>query len=123
MKKIAVAGYQDLPDREPQYALGADVIAVSNAATQAIGWISTRACHTNNCPIGIAKQKPHPVSRIVVEKSAHQLANFFEASTDLMQVMACASWHDHLSKFSAEDLTTWKRDMSELTGVAYGGVQ
>jgi glutamate synthase domain-containing protein 2 len=103
-------------------ALGADAIAVSNAAMQAIGCIAMRACHTNNCPVGIASQKPHLVSRLVVEKSANQLKNFFEATTELMQVMARACGHDHLSKFNHDDLTTWKKDMAELSGVTYGGV-
>jgi glutamate synthase domain-containing protein 2 len=103
-------------------ALGADAIAVSNAAIQAIGCIAMRACHTNNCPVGIASQKPHLVSRLVVEKSANQLKNFFEATTELMQVMARACGHDHLSKFNHDDLTTWKKDMAELSGVTYGGV-
>jgi len=39
-----------------------------------------------------------------------------------MQVMARACGHDHLSKFSSGDLTTWKTDMAQLSGVAYGGV-
>ena len=81
-----------------------------------------RACHTNNCPVGIATQKPHLVSRIVIEKSAHRLKNFFDASVELMQVMARACGHDHLSKFSIDDLTTWQREMADLSGVAYGGV-
>ena len=90
---------------------------------QAIGCLAMRACHTNNCPVGIATQKPHLVNRLVVEKSARQLANFFEASVELMQVMARACGHDHLSKFNADDLTTWKREMHELSGVAYGGLR
>ncbi|MEX1368961.1 MAG: glutamate synthase-related protein, partial [Nannocystaceae bacterium] len=40
-------------------ALGADAIAISNSALQAIGCLGMRACHTNNCPVGIATQKPH----------------------------------------------------------------
>lgn len=40
-------------------ALGADAIAVSNSAIQAIGCLGMRACHINNCPVGIATQKPH----------------------------------------------------------------
>ena len=102
--------------------MGADAIAVSNSAMQAIGCIAMRACHTDNCPVGIASQKPHLVSRLVVEKSARQLANFFEASVELMEVMARACGHDHVSKFNIEDLTTWKRDMADLSGVAYGGL-
>ena len=81
-----------------------------------------RACHTNNCPVGIATQKPHLVSRIVIEKSALQLKNFFDASVELMQVMARACGHDHLSKFNINDLTTGKKDMAELSGVSFGGV-
>jgi methylamine---glutamate N-methyltransferase subunit C len=95
---------------------------VSNAAMQAIGCIAMRACHTNNCPVGIATQKPHLVDRLVAEKSAQQLKNFFEASVELMQVMARACGHDHLSKFSPHDLTTWKKEMAELSGIKFGGV-
>jgi hypothetical protein len=39
-----------------------------------------------------------------------------------MQVMARACGHDHLNKFSIDDLTTWQREMVHLTGIAYGGV-
>jgi hypothetical protein len=38
-----------------------------------------------------------------------------------MQVMARACGHDHLSKFEPDDLVTWKREMADLSGVAYGG--
>ncbi|MEM7722374.1 MAG: glutamate synthase-related protein [Pseudomonadota bacterium] len=119
---VITGGLRKPADFIKAMALGADAIAVSNAAMQAIGCIAMRACHTNNCPVGIASQKPHLVSRIVVEKSARQLANFFEASTELMQVMARACGHDHLSKFNPSDLTTWKKDMSEISGVAFGGM-
>ncbi len=119
---IITGGLRKPADFIKAMALGADAIAVSNAAMQAIGCIAMRACHTNNCPVGIATQKPHLVSRLVIEKSADQLKNFFEASVELMQVMARACGHDHLSQFSIEDLTTWKKEMSELSAVTYGGV-
>ncbi len=102
-------------------ALGADAIAVSNSALQAIGCLGMRACHTNNCPVGIATQKPELRARIKIEKGAQQLNNFFRASTELMQVMARACGHTHLNQFSHDDLTTWKRDMAELSGVSFGG--
>ncbi len=120
---IITGGLRTPADFIKALALGADAVALSNAAIQAIGCIAMRACHTNNCPVGIASQKPHLVARLVVDKSAQQLANFFAASVALMQVMARACGHDHLSKFRADDLTTWKREMSALSGVAYGGVE
>ncbi len=119
---VITGGLRKPADFIKALALGADAVALSNAAIQAIGCIAMRACHTNNCPVGIATQKPHLVARLAVDKSAQQLANFFAASVELMQVMARACGHDHLSKFTLDDLTTWKREMADLAGVAYGGV-
>ncbi|NNK65406.1 MAG: Rieske 2Fe-2S domain-containing protein [Rhodobacteraceae bacterium] len=120
---VITGGLRKPADFIKALALGADAVALSNSAMQAIGCLAMRACHTDNCPVGIASQKPHLVSRLVVEKSARQLANFFEASVELMQVMARACGHGHLSEFRQSDLTTWKREMSDLTGIRYGGVQ
>ena len=119
---VITGGLRKPADFIKALALGADAVAVSNAAMQAIGCIAMRACHTNHCPVGIATQKPHLVSRLVVDKSAERLKNFFEASVELMQVMSRACGHDHVSKFNADDLTTWDRQMSELSGVKFGGV-
>jgi glutamate synthase domain-containing protein 2/nitrite reductase/ring-hydroxylating ferredoxin subunit len=104
------------------FALGADGIALANAAIQAIGCLGMRACHTNNCPVGIATQKPHLRARLEVERSALQLRNFFAATVEMMQVMARACGHSHLRDFNLDDLTTWDRDMAYLTGIPYGGV-
>ena len=81
-----------------------------------------RACHTNNCPVGIATQKPELRDRLPVDVAAERLACFLGAAVDLMSVLARAAGHRHLSDFNIDDLTTFKRDMAELTGVAYGGV-
>jgi len=119
---LVITGGLRLPaDFIKALALGADAIAVSNAAIQAIGCLGMRACHTNNCPVGIATQKPHLRQRLKIDKGAGQLNNFFRASTELMQVMARACGHDHLNKFCIDDLTTWDREMAHLTGIAYGG--
>lgn len=104
-------------------ALGADAVAVSNSAQQAIGCVGIRACHTNNCPVGIATQKPDLRRRLKIDRGADQPNNFFRASTELMQVMARACGHDHLSKFCIDDLTTFDREMAHLTGIGYAGVR
>ncbi len=119
---VITGGLRKPADFAKALALGADAVALSNAAMQAIGCIAMRACHTNNCPVGIATQKPHLVSRLVVEKSARRLKNFFEASTELMKILARACGHERLSQFSRDDLTTWKREMADLSGVEYGGI-
>ncbi len=103
-------------------ALGADGVAISNSAMQSIGCVAARMCNTNNCPAGIATQKADLRQKLNVEKSSKQLKNFFEASVELMQVMARACGHDKLSKFNQEDLATWHRDMALLSGIKYSGV-
>jgi len=119
---VITGGLRKPEDFAKALALGADAIALSNAALQAIGCLGMRACHTNNCPVGIATQKPHLVARLLVDKSAEQLTNFLLASVELMQVLARACGHSHLRDFAMDDLTTWKTEMASLTGVAYGGV-
>ena len=102
-------------------ALGADGIALSNSAMQAIGCVAARICNTNNCPAGIATQKEELRKKLDIEKSALQLNNFFTASVELMQVMARACGHDALNQFNYDDLATWNREMALLSGVRYSG--
>ena len=120
---LVITGGLRLPaDFIKAMALGADAIAISNSALQAIGCLGMRACHTNNCPVGIATQQPHLRKRLQIDTAAQQLNNFLRASTELMQVMARACGHDHLGKFCSDDLTSWNRDMAQLAGIAYGGM-
>ena len=102
-------------------ALGADGVAVSNSAMQAVGCVAARMCNSNNCPAGIATQKPELRARLDVDAASQRLATFFEASTELMQVMARACGHDHLSKLEKRDLATWDDQMARLTGIRYSG--
>ena len=120
---LVITGGLRIPaDFAKALALGADAIAVSNSAIQAIGCIGMRACHTNNCPVGIATQKEHLRQRLDVKESAKRLNNFFNASVELMKVLARACGHTHLNQFNAGDLTAWKKDMADLTGIDYGGM-
>lgn len=119
---IITGGLRHPADFAKAMALGADGIAVANAAIQAIGCLGMRACHTNNCPVGIATQKPHLRERLPVDIAAERLARFFSASVELMTVLARAAGHRNLRDFCLDDLTTYKADMAQLTGVAYGGV-
>ncbi|MBL4618184.1 MAG: CDGSH iron-sulfur domain-containing protein [Robiginitomaculum sp.] len=103
-------------------ALGADGIALSNSALQAIGCVAARMCNTNNCPAGIATQKQELRDLLDIDVAAKRLARYLEASVHLMQVMARACGHDHLSGFQHSDISTWKPQMAALSGVNFGGV-
>ena len=119
---IITGGLRTAADFAKALALGADGVAVANSAMQAIGCIGMRACHTNNCPVGIATQKEHLRARLKVHAAAQRLNRFLSASVELMQVLARACGHKHLNQFNPDDLTTWKREIAYLTGVKYAGL-
>jgi len=118
---IITGGLRVASDFIKALALGADGIALSNSAMQAIGCMAARICNTNNCPAGIATQKPELRQKLDIERSARQLANFFQASVELMKVMARACGHSALAEFNRQDIATWHRDIAELTGIEYTG--
>jgi glutamate synthase domain-containing protein 2 len=119
---VATGGLRRPQDMAKALALGADAVAVSNVALQAIGCVGMRACHTDNCPVGIATQKPHLRARLPVQQASEQLTRYLESATQLLTVLARACGHRSLGEFTRDDLTSWKRDVAELAGVRYAGV-
>ena len=119
---VITGGLRTAEDCAKAMMLGADAIAVSNSALQAIGCLGMRACHTNNCPVGIATQKENLRSRLIIQQSAIQLKNFFEATTELMKVIARACGYDDFRKFNRDDLITIDQDIHQLTNINYAGV-
>jgi len=119
---VITGGLRVAEDFAKAMMMGADAIAVSNSALQAIGCLGMRACGSNNCPVGIATQKEDLRARLEIEKSAKQLHNFFHATNELIKVVARACGHSHIKKFNQKDLSTYDYDMHRLTGIKYAGM-
>jgi glutamate synthase domain-containing protein 2 len=119
---VATGGLRVAEDFAKAMMLGADAIAVSNSALQAIGCIGMRACNSNNCPVGIATMKESLRARIEIDKSAQQLCNFLTATNDLIKVVARACGHSDVNQFNHSDLSTFSYDMHRLTGIKYAGM-
>jgi glutamate synthase domain-containing protein 2/nitrite reductase/ring-hydroxylating ferredoxin subunit len=77
---VITGGLRVAEDFAKALMLGANAIAVSNSALQAIGCLGMRACGSNNCPVGIATQKESLRSRLIIDSSAKKLHNFFDAT-------------------------------------------
>ena len=120
---VITGGLRVAEDYVKAMALGADAVAVSNSAMQAVGCIAARMCNSNNCPVGVATQKPELRARLDVQSGAEKLARYFGASVELMQVLARACGHRSLSDLNERDLTTWKREMADLSGVRFAGLK
>lgn len=120
---VITGGLRVAEDFAKAMALGADAIAVSNSAMQAVGCIAARMCNSNNCPVGIATQKPDLRARLDVQAGAQKLARYFGASIELMQVLARACGNSSLSGFDHRDITTWKKEMADLSGIPFAGMK
>lgn len=118
---IITGGLRVPSDFVKAMALGADGIAVANSAMQAIGCIAARICHTNNCPAGIATQKPELRKRLNIENSGQRLANYLNSSVELMKVMARACGHSRLNEFNSEDIATFDLKLVQLSGINFSG--
>ncbi len=119
---VITGGLRVAEDFAKAMMLGADAIAVSNSALQAIGCLGMRACGSNNCPVGIATQKESLRSRLIIDSSAKQLHNYFDATNNLIRVVARSCGYDDVTKFNHNDLSTFDREMHKLTGINYAGV-
>ncbi|MCU7852754.1 MAG: CDGSH iron-sulfur domain-containing protein [Candidatus Thiodiazotropha sp. (ex Monitilora ramsayi)] len=119
---IITGGLRVAEDFIKSMALGADGIALSNSALQAIGCVAARMCNTNNCPSGIATQKPELRKKLDIDEAAKRLNRFFDSSVELMSVMARACGHGHLNQFTHEDISTWDKRMSEISGINFSGL-
>lgn len=120
---IITGGLRIPEDFAKALMLGADAVAIANSAIQAVGCIGMRACHTNNCPVGIATQNEHLRSRIQIDKSAEQLKNFLTGSNELIKVIARSCGYSDIAMFNQSDLTTFDYNMHRLTGINFGGVK
>ncbi len=118
---IITGGLRTPTDFIKALCLGADGVAVSNSAMQAIGCVGARICNTNNCPAGIATPREELRARLNVDVAAERLARFFDATTELMSVMARACGHHHLSEFCLDDIATFDFELSRLGNIPYSG--
>ena len=119
---VVTGGLRHAPDFAKALALGADAVAIANSAIQAIGCLGMRACHTNNCPVGIATQKPHLRARLPVDEAAAPArplpARDGRADAGAgPRVRAPPPERSSRSTTSPRSTATWPH----LTGIAYGG--
>ncbi len=119
---IITGGLRIADDFAKALMLGADAVAISNSALQAVGCIAMRACNTNSCPVGVATQKEDLRQRLIIQSSAKQLSNFLLATNDLMKVVARACGYNNFDQFNKNDLSTFNRDIHFLTGINYARV-
>jgi glutamate synthase domain-containing protein 2 len=80
-------------------ALGADWCNAARGFMFAIGCIQAQACHTNQCPVGIATQDPLRQRAIDVGDKSERVARFHRNTMKALGEIAGAAGLSHPSDF------------------------
>jgi glutamate synthase domain-containing protein 2 len=131
-------GIRSGTDAAKALALGADAVSIGTAAMIALNCnkplyvedyhkIGTEPylchhCHTGQCPVGITTQDPELMARLPVEEAAERVANFLNAMTLEIQMLARACGKANVHDLEAEDLRALTMEASLITGIPLVGM-
>ena len=116
---IITGGFRISPDMAKALAMGADVVALASAAMMAIGCQQYRMCSSGKCPVGITSQDPALRSRLNVDQSAQQLANYLTVCTEELKVFARITGKKDVHELDYKDLFTTNSEISEHTNIPH----
>jgi glutamate synthase domain-containing protein 2 len=116
---VATGFFRTSADVTKAIAMGATAVAMATASMIAIGCQQYLACHTGNCPVGIATQRPDLEARFDVDLStargAATLRAFREEIALLCRAIGVADVHD----LTTEDLATLDSEIAGHTSIRH----
>ncbi|MHC4955491.1 MAG: FMN-binding glutamate synthase family protein [Planctomycetota bacterium] len=85
-------------------ALGADWCNSARGFMFSLGCIQAQACHTNECPVGIATQDPGLARALVVSDKAERVYHFHHNTLHALAEVVAATGHEHPSELTPEHI-------------------
>ena len=80
-------------------------------------------CHTGRCPVGITTQDPELMARLDVDAGAERVANFLNAMTAEIQMLARACGKSNVHDLDPDDLRALTLEASLITGIPLVGMR
>jgi glutamate synthase domain-containing protein 2 len=106
-------------------ALGADAVGVAEAARVAMGCNEEERgnCHTGKCHAGIATLDPKLESKLDWKAAGKSVANYINALSDEVKLLAAACGHTNIHAANMDDLRALTYDAAAITGVKLAGYE
>lgn len=116
---IVTGGLRTPADFAKAIAMGADAVAIASSALIAIGCQQYRACHTGNCPVGIATQQQALRDRFDIDQATATAKRFFGVVHDQLEDYCRILGKPDITTLSLEDLVTTDSEISTHTSVEH----
>lgn len=97
-------------------SLGADWANSARGFMFSIGCIQAQACHTNNCPVGVATQDPLRQRALDFNRKSERVYRFHHNTLKALGEMTGAAGLDHPGKFLPHHLLMRESDRDMVTG-------
>ena len=116
---VATGHFRIAADVTKAIAMGATAVALATASMVAIGCQQYLACHTGNCPVGIATQRADLEARFDIAESSEKGVRTFQAFREEIELLCRAVGVADIHELTTEHLATLDSELAAHTSIRH----